>query len=145
MCSTGSPTCSSLILQCLHFFVLVFVSLFSLFCLSFIRPKSHQDYSFMLLSSPQHSSKGMCVVVPSGLLCPYKPTALLPSPAPPPPPLQQRLRKPPPSLLFLPVVVILPCSTGNCWDILVFSSFPVTNQCLKSLFQLFPSLGVRGS
>lgn len=88
----------------------------------------------------------MCVVVPSGLLCPNKPTAPLPNPVPL---LRQRLRKPPPPLLL--VVTSVPCSSDNCWDVwsshlcsvLFLSLTPCRSPFQKSLLQLFLSLNIK--
>lgn len=81
--SAGRPTRALNLTMC---------ALFCLFLsLSFIRPKPSRLFLHPSLL-PQHNSKRMCVVVPSGLLCPNKPTAPLPNPAPL---LRQRLRKPP--------------------------------------------------
>lgn len=120
----------------------------AVFCLllsfSFIRPKPSRLFLHPSLL-PQHNSKRMCVVVPSGLLCPNKPTAPLPNPAPL---LRQRLRKPPTPLL---VVTSVPCSSDNCWDVwsshlcsvLFLSLTPCRSPFQKSLLQLFLSLNIK--
>lgn len=112
--------------MCAFFFFFFFLSV----SLSFIRPKPSRLFLHPSLL-PQHNSKRMCVVIPSGLLCPTAPLPFLMLP----PLLRQRLRKPP-----LLVVTSLPCSTDSCWDVWsshlcsVFSSllslslsFPLTN------------------
>lgn len=104
------------------------------FCLflSFIRPKPSRLFLHPSLL-PQHNSKRMCVVIPSGLLCPTAPLPFLMLP----PLLRQRLRKPP-----LLVVTSLPCSTDSCWD--VWSSHLCSGfSSLLSLSLSFPLTNLR--
>lgn len=119
---------------------------------SFIRPKPSRLFLHPSLL-PQHNSKWMCVVVPSGLLCPNKPTAPLPFPVPPPAEAQKA-----PSWLspLSPVQLTTAGTFGLLTSALLFLSFfhslypflsltPCRPPCQKSLLQLFLSLNIKKS
>lgn len=88
------------------------------FCLflSFIRPKPSRLFLHPSLL-PQHNSKRMCVVIPSGLLCPTAPLPFLMLP----PLLRQRLRKPPSWLSPLSPVQLTAAGTFGLLTSALFS------------------------
>lgn len=135
--SAGSPTLELLILQ----FVL-FLSFCLFLSFSFIRPKPSRLFLHPSLL-PQHNSKRMCVVVPSGVLYPNKTTAPVPFPVPPPAETQALSWLSPLSPVQLKTAGTFGLFTSALF-LLSFSLsvfFPLTNPvsstCWKSLLQLF--------
>lgn len=98
--------------MCAFFFFFLFLFV----CFSFIRPKPSRLFLHPSLL-PQHNSKRMCVVIPSGLLCPTAPLPFLMLP----PLLRQRLRKPPSWLSPLSPVQLTAAGTFGLLTSALFS------------------------
>lgn len=135
-CRAGSPTQSFLILQCLSFFC----PCFCLSSLSFIRPKPSRLFLHASLLPPNTVTKGCVLSFPLGSFVPTNQQLLFRLRCPPTLSAAGTQKVPPPPGCHLSSLLNWPLLGRLVFSSLLFSNFPVTNQCQKSFFQLFLSL-----